>query len=155
MIDNFAIFFMSMKLPSSLEPAYNKLFAHDITRFVFVGGMGFVVNFTMLAFLFDILSLSILISQIVGAETALLATFLGNNFWAFIGHHHISIKRKLVKFHATAGIGLLINSGCVVGLVKFAHFYYGLALVVGSIAGLTWNYTMNKRVIFKKHPDSA
>src|ERR1035437_9578837 len=101
---------MYIKIPKWLPRAYNKFFAHDLMRFIFVGGMGFVVNFLMLAFLFDILNLPILPSQIVGAETALLATFLGNNFWAFVGHHHIPIRKKLIKFHGTAGIGLLIHS---------------------------------------------
>lgn len=152
MIDSFSIFFKSMKLPDRFTTIYNKLFAHDITRFVFVGGVGFVVNFLMLALLYDVFNLPISVSQIIGAETALLATFVGNNFWAFVGHHHISVKKKLIKFHATAGIGILINSGCVIALVKYAHFYYGLALVVGSLAGLAWNYTMNKKVIFKVSP---
>lgn len=116
-----------------------------------VGGIGFVVNYAMLALVFDLLGASILVAQIVGAETALLATFLGNNFWAFVGHHHVSIRHKLAKFHLSALTGLLINSTCVVVLVHYAHFYYGLALVVGSLAGLIWNYTLYKRFVFKTH----
>lgn len=107
-----------------------------------------MVNYGMLALIFDFLGSPILIAQIIGAETALLATFVGNNFWAFIGHHHISVRKKLVKFHASAFAGLAINSTCVVVLVHFAHLYYGLALVIGSIAGLAWNYTMYKRYVF-------
>jgi putative flippase GtrA len=103
------------------------------------------------SYLFDIIGLPIMPSQIIGAETALLATFIGNNFWAFTGHHHIPIRHKLAKFHATAGIGLVINSSVVIALVKYFHIYYGLALVVGSLAGLVWNYTMNKKIIFKTH----
>jgi putative flippase GtrA len=144
---------MSINPHSPIVKAYYKLFAHDITRFVFIGGLGFIVNFTVLALLYDFLDLPISFSQIVGAETALLATFLGNNFWAFVGHHHIPIWRKLIKFHATAGVGILINSTFVVLLVKYAHLYYGLALVCGSLAGLSWNYTMNKKVIFKTPKD--
>ena len=140
---------MSIQTQQWLRKAYYKLFAHDSTRFILVGGVGFLVNFAMLALLFDVIGLPILPAQIIGAETALLATFVGNNFWAFVGHHHIPIWHKLTKFHATAGVGILINSTCVVLLVKYAHAYYGIALVVGSLAGLTWNYTMNKKVIFK------
>lgn len=107
----------------------------------------------MLALLYDLLGAPILVSQILGAETALLSTFVGNNFWAFIGHHHIPIRKKLIKFHMSAFAGLAINSTCVVVLVHFAHLYYGLALVIGSIAGLTWNYTMYKRYVFATHQD--
>jgi putative flippase GtrA len=144
---------MSIEKPYKLLVAsYYKLLAYDKIRFIFVGGLGFVVNYLMLALVYDFLSAPILLAQIVAAETALLATFVGNNFWAFRGHHHIPIKEKILKFHATAGIGLVINSSFVVVLVKYAHFYYGLALVVGSLAALIWNYTMNKKVIFKTQP---
>ena len=107
----------------------------------------------MLAIFFDLLKAPIIIAQVIGAETALLATFVGNNFWAFKGHHHVSIKKKLLKFHASALTGLLINSSLVVVLVHYAKFYYGLALVVGSIAGLVWNYTLYKRFVFKPHAE--
>ncbi len=105
----------------------------------------------MLALVYDFIGAPILLAQILGAETALLTTFLGNNFWAFIGHHHISIKNKLIKFHISALAGLFINSFCVVVLVHYAHLYYGLALVIGSTAGLIWNYTLYKRFVFKTH----
>ena len=106
----------------------------------------------MLALLFDILNAPILIAQIIGAETALLATFFGNNFWAFKGKHHHTFWIKLVRFHASALGGLLINSTSVVVLVKYGHLYYGAALVIGSVAGLVWNYTLYKKFVFKAHP---
>lgn len=108
-----------------------------------------MVNFCGLAIFFDILKLPILVAQIISAEMAVLATFAGNNFWAFTHHHHVSWRHKIVKFHASAIMGLVINSACVVLLVHFAHLYYGLALVIGSMAGLVWNYTLYKRFVFK------
>lgn len=135
--------------------SYYKLISYDKIRFLVVGGIGFFVNYGMLALLFDLLGAPILVAQIIGGETALLATFVGNNFWAFVGHHHISLRKKLVKFHLSAFGGLFINSAFVVILVHFVHVYYGLALVVGSIAGLIWNYTLYKKFVFKRSPDAA
>jgi putative flippase GtrA len=142
---------MSIKPHPALVNSYYRLIAYDKVRFVVVGGLGFVVNYAMLALIYDLLGAPILIAQIAGAETALLATFAGNNFWAFIGHHHVSIRKKIVKFHISALAGLVINSTCVVVLVRYAHLYYGLALVVGSVAGLVWNYTLYKRFVFATH----
>lgn len=145
---------MSIKPHPVLVDSYYKLIGYDKIRFLVVGGIGFLVNYAMLALIYDFLGAPILVAQIIGAETALLATFVGNNFWAFIGHHHISVRKKLVKFHASAFAGLAINSTFVVVLVHFAHLYYGLALVVGSAAGLVWNYTMYKRYVFvTQHKD--
>jgi putative flippase GtrA len=130
--------------------SYYKLISLDKIRFLVVGGTGFVVNYAMLFLLYDLLSLPIFIAQLAGAETALIATFVGNNFWAFSGHDHHSMLHKIVKFHASALGGLLLNSACVIVLVHFAHVYYGLALAVGSIVGLCWNYTLYKHFVFKK-----
>lgn len=110
-----------------------------------------MVNYVVLAVLYDYLGLSIAISQIIGAEIALLTTFTGNNFWAFSHHHHIPIRRKLITYHGTAGTGILITSSCVIVLVKYAGFYYGLALAISACIGMVWNYTFNKLVVFRRH----
>jgi putative flippase GtrA len=141
---------MSIKPHPVLVTSYYKLIGYDKVRFLVVGALGFLVNYGMLALIYDLLGAPILLAQVFGAETALLATFTGNNFWAFVGHHHVSLRKKLVKFHASALAGLAINSFCVVVLVHYAHLYYGLALVVGSAAGLAWNYTLYKRFVFRK-----
>jgi putative flippase GtrA len=143
---------MSINKPyTSLVASYYKLIAYDKVRFVVVGGIGFLFNYASLALFYKLIGLPIIIAQILGAEIALLSTFVGNNFWAFKGHHHIQLKTKLIKFHMSAAAGLAINSILVIVLVHFAHLYYGLALVIGSAAGLVWNYTLYKRFVFKNH----
>jgi putative flippase GtrA len=122
-----------------------------------VGGIGFIVNYASLVLFYHIIGWPIIIAQIIGAELALLSTFIGNNFWAFTHHNHIPLRRKFITFHISALMGILINSLCVILLVHFAHLFYGLALVVGSAAGLIWNYTLYTRFVFKaqssKHKD--
>lgn len=110
-----------------------------------------MVNYLSLTLFFHLLKVPILFSQIISAELALLSTFVGNNFWAFTHHHHFSLRRKLVKFHISAIAGLTINSTFVVTLVHFWNINYGIALVVGSLAGLVWNYNLYKRFVFKAH----
>lgn len=138
-----------------MQKTYNLLLRyHDkylkpgLIRFLFVGGVGFVVNFIGLTILFHMLGIPILISQLISAEVALIVTFFGNNYWAFSGDHHHTLKQKIMRYHMTAWIGVGINSLCVVLLVHYAHWYYGFALVVGAAVGLVWNYTLNKKVIF-------
>jgi putative flippase GtrA len=120
-------------------------------RFLVVGGVGFVMNYMLLTIIYHWLKFPALPSQAFSAEVVLLATFVGNNFWSFTGHHHISIKRKLIKYNLTSGVGLLLNIITFTLLLKYAHLYYGLALVGGTLAGLVWNYTFNIKVVFKQH----
>jgi putative flippase GtrA len=121
-------------------------------RFIVVGAIGFVVNFLGLALFFDVLRLPIAIAQIVSVELAILATFVGNNSWAFSGHRHIPLGRKIWRFHASAVTGMAINSVVVIILVRFFDVHYGLSLAAGSLAGLTWNYTLYKHFVFKTTP---
>src|ERR1700722_1429040 len=141
---------MSMKVPKLVNKAYYKLLSHKMMRFIVIGGIGFVINFIFLTVLYHWLKIPAFFSQLLSAEVALLATFVGNNFWTFSGHHHISIKKKLIKYHITSGAGLLLNTTTFTLLLHYPHLYYGLALIGGTAVGLVWNYTLYTKVIFKQ-----
>lgn len=94
------------------------------------------------------MKLSILISQIIGVELAVIVTFIGNNYWTFKGHQNKSMVNKFIKFQISAIGGVLINSGIVISTVQYLHFYYGLGLMIGSLTGLVWNYTLYKKFVF-------
>jgi putative flippase GtrA len=140
---------MSINITQSLLKQYYKLFSHEIIRFLFIGGIGFIVNFLMLTVLYHLLKMPIVIADTISAEVSLVVTFFGYNFWAFTGHHHISKRNKFLKFQISAGVGIILNISTVSILVRYAHLFYGLSLVFGTIVGLTWNYTLNKKVIFQ------
>ncbi len=129
---------------------YNTWIKRSFIRFAIVGTVGFIVNYISLIALYDVLSLPIVIAQLFGAELALLATFTGNNYWAFTGHEHHPTHKKFAKFHMTAWAGIGINSGIVIALVHYGHVFYGLALAIGSAVALIWNYILNSKFVFSK-----
>lgn len=114
------------------------------------------MNYVVLLVLFDLLKVPIVISQLIGAESALLTTFSGNNIWAFRDHHHIPLKTKLIQYHFSSGAGIGITSTMVIVLVHFAHLYYLIALILSACVGMIWNYVFNSKIIFKakRDPDS-
>lgn len=121
-----------------------------MARFGVVGGCGFIVNYIALAILYSNLKMPIVPAQLIGAEAALLTTFIGNNAWAFRDHHHIPVRKKLVRYHGTSWAGIAITSTTVIVLVHFAKLHYGIALAISASIGMVWNYTWNHKVIFKK-----
>lgn len=127
---------------------YNKLTSIRFIRFGVVGSIGFLVNSAGLLLFYDKLKLPIIIAQLISAEIALMATFVGNNFWAFKADHHHTFIQKLARYHAGSWIGLGINSVIVVVLVKYFHLFSVLALGFGASVALLWNYTVNRRLIF-------
>lgn len=146
---------MSIYTDSSLFKMYYKLISYDKARFIVVGGIGFIVNYIGLTILFDILKIDIVVSQVVAAELAVVATFFGNNLWTFRFDHHHSLLNKLVRYHLGALVGIVINDLLVILLVHYVHVYYGIALVIGSAAALLWNYSIYKRIVFKPSAQSS
>ena len=140
-----------MKIPASISKLYHSLLSHSFIRFACVGTIGFIVNYIMLAILYSGIHLQITLAQIIGAEVALLATFAGNNFWAFKLHQHISIRKKLITYHGTNWAAVLISSATVTVLVHFEGVYYGFALVIAALISMVWNYTFNKKIVFRHH----
>lgn len=130
---------------------YHKVFERTFVRFALIGALGFLVNYLLLYLLFDLNHIPIIAAQIVGAESALLATFVGNNYWAFRHHQHIPLKKKLLRYHLSSGTGILITTTFIIFLVRYAHLYYGIALTLAAGVGMFWNFIFNNKVIFTRN----
>lgn len=128
----------------------NKALEIDMIRFMIVGGLGFIINLTVLYVVHGVSGLSIAISQIIGAETAILSNFYWHSRWTYKEAAEKPLPTRLLQFHASAWVGSGITSAVVIVLVKQFNVFYPAALVIGSLSGLLWNYLWTKHVIFKK-----
>lgn len=128
----------------------NRALEIDTVRFVIVGGLGFFINLTVLFVAHDLFGLSITISQIMGAEIAILSNFYLHSIWTYKGAAEKPLLARLTQFHASAWIGSGITSLILIVLVKQLHVFYLFALVAGSAGGMVWNYLWTKYIIFKK-----
>lgn len=128
----------------------NKALEIDTIRFAIVGGLGFMINLTMLYAVHGLFGLSIGISQIIGAETAILSNFYWHSRWTYKEAAEKPLPTRLLQFHASAWVGSGITSVVVIALVKQFHVFYPASLVIGSLCGLLWNYLWTKHIIFRK-----
>ena len=119
-------------------------------RFVIVGGIGFVINLVALWILHGRLGLPLFIGQLIAAELALLSNFSFHHNWTYQNYSGGSFMHRLGKFHATAWAGALIGSLGVWVSATYGHIHYLLAVVVGALLALGWNYFFNKYVIWGK-----
>lgn len=127
-----------------------KITQHETMRFLVVGGFGFIVNFSVLWLLHGLLRLPLLTSQIVAAETAIIGNFALHHWWTYKGYKEADLTARLLKFHSSAWTGSLITTLVLVGLVRYARVHYLAALAAGALVGMTWNYLMNRFVIWSK-----
>lgn len=128
----------------------NKALEIDTIRFTIVGGLGFLINLTVLYVVHGAFGLPVGISQLIGAETAILSNFYLHSIWTYKGAAEKPLGKRLAQFHASAWVGSGITSVIMIVAVKQLGVFYPLALVIGSLGGLLWNYLWTKYVIFKK-----
>lgn len=121
-------------------------------KFLVVGSVGFIIN-TIVLELLVWLGFHPVTGSALGAELAIVSNFIFNNAWTF-RHKKITGTRQLRKFfqfNATSFGALAIQAGTVAyGTWIFGREAYRAFYVLGVGIGLMWNYTMYKKVIWKK-----
>jgi putative flippase GtrA len=130
-----------------------KLIASRFLRFAAVGTAGFVVNEIALWCVHHLTSLNYYTSQIPAFFVAVTFTWWGNRMLTFREQAaRTSLVREWAKFVAANGLGAMANYALYVSLLRFApppaNNPY-LALAVGTLFGLVFNFTLSKRFVFR------
>jgi dolichol-phosphate mannosyltransferase len=123
-------------------------------KFLVVGGIGLIINTLLLEF-FVRLGLISWISNMIGAECAIISNFILNNRWTFSSRSVSGLKAliKFIEFNGTSIIGVtFIQTGTIwLGTRFWGESTYRIWYVIGTGLLLVWNYLMYSRVIWKKH----
>lgn len=124
-------------------------------RFALVGGAGFLVNEAMLALAIHLLGLDPYSAQIVAFLVTVTFTWWGNRKLTFHAEAASRLRlmvREWVAFVTANTFGFLVNYAVYAGLVGLAPPPLSspyLALAAGTLAGLVFNFTLSKRVVFR------
>ncbi len=132
---------------------YLRLIKKSLARFVAVGAAGFVINFAILTVLYKVLNFNILPSQLIGAEVAILSNFYLHNNWTFKDAVKNSLITRLIEFHASSWIGSAITTVTLIFLVD-RGMQYLIALIIGAIIALVWNFFWTRFIIWKPKESS-
>jgi len=125
-------------------------------RMCLVGTVGLVVQTTIFETLLRLTTISPANATALGAEAAILSNFTLNNWWTFSGQKLTGAKLLMTKFiqFNVVSLGSLV--------IQWATLHFGiLALgsafwtvrglyILGVLLGLIWNFTLYKKVIWKK-----
>ncbi|MDD2705903.1 MAG: GtrA family protein [Acidocella sp.] len=82
---------------------------------------------------------------------AATANWALNRLWTFRHHNHAAAHVQWAKFMTANIIGFAANRGTLFILISRSEFFYSqpvLAIIAGSIAGLSFNYFLSKRYVF-------
>lgn len=124
-------------------------------KFLVVGGAGFVINAVLYEVLVRNTHLPIALANIFAAQASIFSNFNFNNVWTFKAQKSTSVFsyfKKIIGFYATSNIGvILIQSGTIqLGDVLYGEQYYRIYFLIGTFFLLIWNFTMYRKIIWRK-----
>lgn len=127
-------------------------------KFLVVGGLGFVINTTVLIAGVN-LGMVPANAGALGAEFAIISNFILNNLWTFSDRKvttPIEIIKKFLPFNVLSFGSAIIQflflkaGELIFGLEHYkASLWYMLFYIAGVAVGLVWNYIMYSKVIWK------
>lgn len=144
----------------------------QIGKFAVTGALNFCVDLgvlSLLTFLFsvylnigakDVVFVGITFYSLYKSASFIIAninSYFWNKYWTF--HQEEGGKKtEFAQFFVVSLIGFFINVAFASGVFKYVHPFGSLSLdqwgligaMVGSIAGLVWNFVGYKFIVFKK-----
>ncbi len=130
-------------------------------RFGTVGAGGYVVDNAVLYVMTHAVGLDPYTGRLFSFLGAATFTWFGNRYLTFAdrrAHGTGAIAQEWLRFLAANAVGGGVNLGLYALLVKFAprplnNLY--IALACGVAAGLVFNFTLSRRLVFKQQPPVA
>ena len=127
----------------------------SILRFAVIGALGMPVDAGVLWLMTHRAGLDPYSGRIVSWLCAATFTWTGNRYFTFRATRARGLSgtmREWMRFLAANAVGGLVNVGLYSTLVRFApppinNLY--VALVLGVLAGLVFNFTLSKKMVFR------
>jgi putative flippase GtrA len=127
----------------------------SLLRFAVVGALGLPVDAGVLWLMTHKVGLDPYSGRMISWLSAASFTWAGNRYFTFRAaraRRMTSVAKEWLRFLAANAVGGLTNVGLYSTLVRFApppvnNLY--IALMVGVLAGLVFNFTLSKTMVFK------
>ena len=132
-----------------------RLARFSILRFAVIGALGMPVDAGVLWLMTHRAGFDPYSGRVISWLCAATFTWTGNRYFTFRhtrARGVLGALREWLRFLAANAVGGLVNVGLYSTLVRFApppinNLY--IALVVGVLAGLVFNFTLSKKLVFK------
>lgn len=138
-----------------MKELFQRLSTSRFLRFAVVGGAGFFVNEAALVLAHGLLGAGPRAGWFIAFVPAVTFTWWGNRNLTFAdkaSSHHIGILAEWARFVATNSLGAAANFAIYALLIGDAPYPLNIpyiALAVGILAGLVFNFTLSKKLVFR------
>lgn len=118
-------------------------------RYIFVGGIAFLVDFGSLYFLTEYFGIFYLTSAAIAFTLGLIVNYLLSVKWVFNKHTFNNRFHEFGIFAMVGIIGLGLNEVIIWFFTSNMHFYYIYSKIVSAVLVLFWNFFARRYTIFR------
>jgi putative flippase GtrA len=118
-------------------------------RYIFVGGVAFIVDFSSLFILTDFVGLHYLTSAALAFLLGLITNYILSINWVFNRRNYENIILEFGLFSLIGLIGLALNEIFIWFFTAELGIYYMFSKIITAIIILFWNFSARKLTLFR------
>jgi putative flippase GtrA len=126
-----------------------KLLKAEFIKFVFVGGISAVIEFSLLILFVEKLGIDYLIGNIVAFALTNIVTYVLSKRYVFNATTSVNKAQEAGLFFLCLLGGLVVNQIVLWALVEFTSIDYRIAKVIAIAITVIWNFFTRKHLVFR------
>ncbi|NLV90763.1 MAG: GtrA family protein [Tenericutes bacterium] len=121
----------------------------QILKFGLIGAIAFVIDYSILYLLTEVIGLHFLISQVVSFSISFVFNYYFSVVWVFEAGKERNAKEKSL-FLSGALIGLGINEVILYLLSHIGNVHYMISKLIATFIVMIWNFITRKYLLEKR-----
>ncbi|SKC56534.1 GtrA family protein [Ohtaekwangia koreensis] len=126
-----------------------KLLKAEFTKFVFVGGISAVIEFSLLILFVEKLSIDYLFGNVFAFALTNIVTYILTKRFVFNGTQSANKAQEAGLFFLCLLGGLVVNQIVLWAVVEFTAIDYRIAKVIAIAITVIWNFFTRKHLVFR------
>ena len=118
----------------------------EIIRFCFVGGVSFLMDYSILFALTEFAGVYYLYSSAISFSITVIFNYWLCVIYVFKDAQKQTTRRAII-FFGTGVVGLLLNQFCMWFFVDVAGLYYMIAKIFATALVTIWNYITKRKAV--------
>ena len=125
----------------------------QLFRYLFAGGLAFVVDVSLLYGLTEYLGVYYLLSSLIAFLVGLVITYLLSVFWIFDERRTQNRLVEIAVFGLIGGVGIILTGFFMWVFTSVLLLYYLYSKVLTTIIVFVWNFLAKKGILFTKRKE--
>lgn len=122
-----------------------KKLINQILKFGVVGGIAFLIDYSLLYILTEFIKIHYLISSVISFTVSVIFNYIASIKWVFdVDKNKNSKTKEFIVFIILSIIGLLINQLVMWIMSDKFYIYYMISKLVATFIVMCWNFITRK-----------